>query len=84
MSFFFQLKVYKTTENNKPVINTIVKVDGGLGNDVTLSNVISRKVVSVSSSLQYNDDNIKSAKCKSDDEEINIKNLLNEPIRLIK
>mmetsp|Transcript_37503 Transcript_37503/g.40687 ORF Transcript_37503/g.40687 Transcript_37503/m.40687 type:complete len:92 (-) Transcript_37503:37-312(-) len=84
MSFFFQLKVYKITENHKPVINTIVKVDGGLGDDVTLSNVIRSKVVSVSSSLQYNDDNIKSAKCKSDDEDINIKDLLNEPIGLCK
>ena len=72
--------MYKITENNKPAINTIVKVDGDLGDDVTLSHVIRRKVVSLSSSLQYNDDTNKSAKCKSDDEDINIKDLLNEPI----
>ena len=59
-------------------------MDGGLGDDVTLSNVIRRKVVSVSSSLQYNNDNIESAKCISDDEDINIKVLLNEPIGLCK
>ena len=84
MNFFFQLKVYKIVESNKPTINTIVKVDGCLGGDLTLSNVIRRKIVSVSSSLHYNDDAIKSAKCKSDDEDINIKDLLNEPIGLCK
>ena len=59
-------------------------MDGCLGGNETLSNVVRKKVVAVSSSLQYNDDNIKSAKYRFIDEEIYIKGLLNEPISLCK
>lgn len=49
-----------------------------------MSNFIRRKVVQVSSSLQYNDDNLRSAKLKSDDEKNNFKDLLNKPIGFFK